>query len=126
MKLKLPRFLTGAFLITFCSLLYVYQQSEIFRLGYSGQRKVAYFQDLLDRNTILRYNIEKNASLTHIGSKVSEAKDYEMPSGYRLVKLAGPSENLKLSNGLYNKTNIFSRLFGIKRQAEAKTINPDF
>ncbi len=122
--MKLSKFLLFISLITFFAFLYVWQQTEIFRLAYVGQKKNIMTADLLDKNTILRYNLEKQTSLIRIGSKISEAKEYEMPERYKLVRLGYPLEDLALNRHLYKEENLFSRIFGIKRQAEAKTINP--
>jgi hypothetical protein len=122
--MKLPKFLSLVSFITMFSLLYVYQQTEIFRLGYVGQRKQALYQDLLDKNSILRYNIKSKASLAQIGNAISSNKDYEMPSTYRLVRLSPSREGLISGEQSLNRETVISRIFGIKRQAEAKTINP--
>ncbi len=122
--MKAHKFLSLVFVITSFSLLYVYQRTEIFRLGYVGQKKLTVFQDLLDHNTILRYNIEKKASLVQIGDKVSKSASFQMPDSYRLVRLARSSVNSRIKPQLAERENIVSRFFGIKRQAEAKTINP--
>ena len=122
--MRISRFVTAVSFITCFSLLYVYQQSEIFRLAYVGQKKQAYFQDLLDKNTILRYNIERNGSLISIGDKIAESKDFQMPDSYRLVKLSPTKEGLreKLENPA--RQALIARIFRIKNQAEAETINP--
>jgi len=112
------------FLVTAFSLLYVYQQSEIFRLAYAGQRRTTHFEDLLDKNVVLKYNIAKNVSLTRIGTKVCADPDFQMPDSYRLVKLSRPLNGLKVRQYAPKKETLLARLFGIKRQAEAKTINP--
>lgn len=122
--MKLSKFLFTISSITLISLLYVYQQTEILRLAYIGEKKVAAFEVVLDKNSILRYNIGRSASLAHIGNKVSESADYEMPSTYRLVRLAPSREAPELGPEANKRENLLSRLFGIKRQAEAKTINP--
>jgi len=119
--MKLPKFLSIVTFITSFSLLYVYQQTEIFRLAYVGQKKQALYQDLLDKNNILRYNIKSKGSLAQIGNTISCNTDYEIPDTYKLVRLT-PSRELK--EQLPNRETIISRVFGIKRQAEAKTINP--
>ena len=124
MRMRLSKFLSVTSIATLCCLLYVYQQTEVFRLAYLGQKKESSFVDLLDKNAFLRYNIEKNASLIRIGNKVFQASDYQMPDTYRLVRLAQPLENLKLARNKYKKENLLSRIIGIKRQAEARTINP--
>lgn len=116
--------MSSVVLITCLCLLYVYQQTEIFRLAYLGQKKQTYFKDLLDKNSILRYNIDKNASLVCVGSKISGYSDFKMPDAFRLMRLTPSKEGLKLKERPPKKETIFSRLFGIKRQAEAKTISP--
>lgn len=120
--MKLQKFLCIVSFITSFSLLYVYQQTEIFRLAYVGQKKQALYQDLLDKNNILRYNIKLKASLVQIGDSISRSPDYEMPNSYRLVRLAPSRESLREQS--LNRETMISRIFGIKRQAEAKTINP--
>jgi hypothetical protein len=124
--MKLSKFLSFVTFITFFCLLYVYQQTEIFRLAYLGQKKMVVFQDSLDKNITLRYNIKKNTSLIHIDSKISEYAHFEIPESYLLVRLTYPQEVFKLveqSRSLKRET-IASRLFGIKREVQAKTINP--
>ncbi|MBM3244287.1 MAG: hypothetical protein FJZ15_00640 [Candidatus Omnitrophica bacterium] len=122
--MKLNKFISATVFVTAFSLLYVYQQTEVFRLAYVGQKKASSFQDLLDKNSFLRYNIERSTSLTRIGSKISGAHDYEMPESYRLVRLNRPPAAFKLARHVYKKETLLSRLFGIKRQAEARQVNP--
>jgi len=109
---------------TFFSLLYVYQQTEIIRLAYAEQKQYAVFQDLLDKNSILRYNMEKSCSLVNIGGSVSNHADFQMPDKYQLVRLVPSQGGVLLALGPGNKETLLSRLFGAKRQAEARTINP--
>lgn len=123
-KMKLSKFLLFLTLITFLSLLYVYQHSEIFRLAYLGEKKTAEFQDLLDKNTVLRYNIESGVSLIQLSNKVSPGEDYEMPHTFHLVKLSRPLERKSQVKGRAKKESIIARILSIKRQAEAKTVNP--
>lgn len=93
-------------------------------MAYVGQKNQACFQDLLDKNTILRYNIERNASLISIGNKISGSKDFQMPDSYRLVKLSATKEGFRINSGNPAKQTLIARIFGIKSQAEAETINP--
>lgn len=122
--MKLPKFLSLIIFITLFSLLYVYQQTEIFLFAYDGQKKQAVLQDLLDKNTILRYNIARNASLTRIGNKISNNADFQMPNAYRLVKLAQPLDSLEVIRYAPKKESMIASIFGIKTQAEAKMISP--
>jgi hypothetical protein len=122
--MKLSRLLCIITFITLFSLLYVWQQTEAFRLAYVGQRNLMIFQDLLDKNTVLRYNIQSNGSLIRVGNKVYNCADFQIPDTYRLVRVRSTEKILTESGGLANRENIIARLFGIKRQAEAKTISP--
>lgn len=121
--MKVSKFLLLVSSITVFVILYVYQQSEIFRLGYLIDKRQASFQELLDKNALLRYNVQKNASLIHLGARISAGADFQMPDTYRLVKVVYPAANLKPAGKLTGKENIFVRIFGVKTQAEAKTIN---
>lgn len=124
MKMKLPKFLSIVGFVTFFCLLYVYQQTEVFRLAYLGQKKMAALEDLLDKNSRLRYNINKSTSLVCISNKFLDIADFQMPETFRLVRLepfpGGEERNMQR----LKKENIVFRLFGIKREAQAKTINP--
>jgi len=110
--------------VTLFSLLYVYQQTEILRFAYTEQKQHSVFQVLLDKNSILRYNIEKNCSLVNIGSSVANRSDFQMPDKYQLVRLVPSKEGLTFVQGTPNRETLLSHVFGLKRQAEARTINP--
>jgi len=123
--MKVYKFLTAMLLVTLFALLYVWQQTEVFRLAYVGQKQLNSFDELLDKNTCLRYNIEKNSSLTRVGSKVTQDADLQLPDTYRIVKVLYPRRLLvKASVQSSKKETLFSRLLGVGRQAEAQTINP--
>jgi len=122
--MRVSKFLSIVSFFTCFSILYVYQQSEIVRLAYAGEKKQTALAELLDKNTVLRYNIRKNTSLVQIGSKVSGSADFQMPESYRLVRLRSSRQGLSLAQGLVSKQTLLSRLFRIKVEAEAKTVNP--
>jgi hypothetical protein len=122
--MKLSRFLSIIFSVTLFSLLYVYQQSQIYCLAYTGQKKVAILEELHNQNCVLKYNIEKNGSLVQIGDKVSGKSDFEMPASYRMMKMYYTGENLSLKEKAGNKETLLSRIFGVKAEAQAKTICP--
>ncbi|KPK98125.1 MAG: hypothetical protein AMJ95_05870 [Omnitrophica WOR_2 bacterium SM23_72] len=123
--MRVFKFLATVTFITYFSLLYVYQQTEIFRLGYAGQRRNVQVEELLDKNALLRYNISRQASLVQIGDRISELADFQMPDSCRLVRLAPASrEGEILEQGFARQETLLSRIFGIKRQAEANTLKP--
>ena len=121
--MKVSKFLLLASALTAFILLYVYQQSEIFHLGYLIDKKQGKFQELLDKNALLRYNVQKNASLIRLSARLSGGVDFQMPDTYRLVKVMYPVANLELAGQFAKRENIFARIFRVKREAEAKTIN---
>ena len=109
-------------MITSLAVFYVWQQTEIFRLAYEGQKKMAAFQDYFDKNTVLKYNIEKGASLVRIGNKLSQDAAFNMPKTYQLVRLSYPLEGSSAGGEVVQKESLAWRIFGVRRQAEAKTI----
>ena len=122
--MRVSKFLSIIFIITCICLLYVYQQTEIFRLAYEGQKKQALSQESLDKNTILRYNISSSASLVEISSRFSGYADLQIPDTYRLVRLELSPERLMIKGKPPKRQTILSRLFSVKRQAEARPVNP--
>ncbi|MBU0503083.1 MAG: hypothetical protein ABH882_04125 [Candidatus Omnitrophota bacterium] len=124
--MKFSRFIFLVVFITFFSVMYVWQQAEVFKLAYIGQKKLVVFQELLDKNSILRYNLKKNTSLIRIGDKVSQSDDFQMPDNYLLVRLdpAAQAAGYASDKAPVQKESLLSRIFSIKRQVEAKTISP--
>ena len=123
--MRLTKFIPVVFSVTLFSLLYVYQQSEIYRLAYVGQKRQTTLEDLHNQNCILKYNIEKNGSLTQIGDKLSgNSSDFEMPASYRTMKMYYTGENLSLRERGQPKETLLSRIFGVKAEAQAKTVSP--
>ncbi len=122
--MRLSKFLSLVSITTFLSLIYVWQQTKTVSLAYEGQRKLTRFQELLDENSGLRYNLKKNTSLVKMGLGISNSGEFEMPNSYCLVKLSKPENGVKVAkNSVSRMPDFASRIFGVKRQAEAKTIN---
>jgi len=122
--MRLTKFFSVVVFITSFSVLYVYQQSEIFRLAYLGQKKQVIFTELLDKNTALRYNINKSSSLVNIGARISSINDFGMPDNYRYVKFISSPGGLKLAKQERAQEGLLAGIFSLKREAQAKTINP--
>ncbi|MDD5348435.1 MAG: hypothetical protein PHT59_07470 [Candidatus Omnitrophica bacterium] len=122
--MKLSRFLSIILPLTVLSVVYVWQQTEVVSLAYEGQRKLAQFQELLDENSNLRYNLKRNTSLVYLGSKVSGGKEFSMPGSYCLVKVDRPSErSLLLGKRAAPRKTLAARLLEFGREAQAKTIH---
>lgn len=124
MTMKIHKILSMLVITTGISLLYVYQQTEIFRLAYLGETTQQSVEDLLDKNTLLRYNIEQKSSVVYIGEKMCVSSDFQMPDAYCLVRIAPTQEGAGLTERIPRGLSLAARIFGIKRQAEAETINP--
>ncbi len=123
--MRLPKFLIIIFTMTIVSLCYVWQQTEIFRLGYEGQHNQSIFQNLLDENSSLRYSLTKSTSLVKIGDKIADNKDFQMPDNYYLVRVEVDKSNPQYAKSNYaKKTNLVSKILGAKSEAVAKPINP--
>ena len=120
----MSRFLSLTVFVTSFCVLYVYQQSEIFRLAYLGSKRQSTYNELLDKNTALSYNIKKSSSLVKIGSRINGADDFQMPDRYRFVKVVTSKDGLKPASQNHARTGLLAGIFGLKREAQAKTINP--
>ncbi len=122
--MKLTKFFSAVVFVTSFCVLYVYQQSEIFRLAYLGQKKQAIYAELMDQNTALRYNINKNSSLVNIGARINSTEDFQMPDNYRYVKVVPASGGVRVAGQARAQENLFARIFGLNREAQANTVNP--
>lgn len=122
--MRLSRFLLICFIGTWFALTYVHQQTEIFRLAYDGQKNLKKFQELLDANSNLRYAFKQKTSLVYIGNKVAGQSEFAMPQNYCLVKVDPSNSAGARSVRPAQKETVVARILGIKRQAEARTVNP--
>jgi hypothetical protein len=120
--MKLPKFMALVTVATAVCLLYVYQQTEIFRLAYTGQRFNSQLQELSNANAVLRYSIESSSSLIRIGDKLSQRTEFQMPDGYHMVRMSAPSTHPAIRRPERGE-NMLVRIFSVKRQAVAQTIN---
>lgn len=124
--MRLPKFLMLVVALTLLSLGYVWQQTHIVHLAYEGQKRMATFQDLLDENSLLRYNLTRKTSLIAMGERVRTGTDFQLPQQYCLVKVDACADQPRAKDGsrLTRQETLLARVFGLKRQAEAKAINP--
>jgi len=120
---KLHKFSFFALAVTFFCLAYVYQQTQIYCLAYTGGKKEQLYQDLLDKNNLLRYNLNVITSLPLMGGRVLGSCEFEMLAISGLMRLEEP----KAKENLVKSTNkFFTRLgniFSLKSQAEATPLN---
>lgn len=124
MTTQVNKFLSVATIFTALSLLYVYQQTEVFRLAYTGQKKQMACQTVANKNSLLRYSIDRKTSLVYLGNKISESSEFQMPDSYQYVRVSSAGQRVRPSADFFGKESLFGRLFGLKREAEARTIYP--
>lgn len=105
------------------ALVYVYQQTEIFYLAYLGGKKQTILADLLDKNNIFRYNINRLSSLPYLDNKILQNVDFEMPIANQLVRVAGISDNTQISPELERRPNLIVSFFGKAKPAQAEPLN---
>ena len=121
--MRLAKSLLVIALSTVFSLFFVWQQTEIFRLAYEGQKIETEFKNTRDKNSVLRYNLKTNTSLTRIYGKISTPEEFQLPDAYMLVKLSSPAAHARSHRQLLAKEeSLLSRVFGVNRSAEAKTV----
>jgi len=109
--------------ITLVALLYVYQQSKIIQLAYQEQERLAFLENVINKNNNLKFNIDRQMSLVSIVDLWQDG-NFEWPHQKQLVSLSTIEQGLKASKQLKEKETIFTRIFGLKSQAEATPVKP--
>jgi len=113
--MRMIRFLILIGISTVLSLQFVRNQIKIYLLSYQLEKNNLLYEELLDENQILLYDINKLSSLPVISNKLEVSKD-EFIIPKRIVKL---EREEKIAEG---RENFFVRLFKSKAIAEAKEI----
>ncbi len=119
-------------IVTVLSLLYVYQQTEIVKLGYRITRAENVLQSMRDRRTSLEFTLTSLESPSNLDKNLfmNNNNQYEMAQSFKLVKVAPlSSQGVRVASG--SKMG-FAPLSFLKRlarqgifaptQAEAKTV----
>ena len=121
--MRLSKFLLVMSFITLIALIYVYQQTQIFYLAYLGGKRQVVLADLLDKNNIFRYNINKLSSLPYLDTKIMHNIDFEIPARKQLVRVKVKQANTQVSRAPNKRTNLFFSFFGTVKQAQAQPLN---
>ena len=121
--MRITKFLIIALAVTFLSVLYVYQQSKIIHLAYQEQERLTLLESLVDKNSNIRYNINRQMSLVSIAGLWEEG-DFEWPHQKQLVSLSIAGQSFEDNKQVKQTESIFTRLLGLKSQAEATPIKP--
>lgn len=91
--MRLKYFLITLFLVTACSLIYVWEQVEIIKLAYRQDAVNKSYKELLDRNHYLRYNLISLKSSSYLGSKLlDDNSNFEIPRQSQMFTLTLPKE----------------------------------
>jgi len=121
--MRLFKVLSVIFVITFIALAYVCQQSEIFYLAYLGGKKQVALANLLDKNNVFRYNINRLSSLTCLDGKILRNTDFEIPAVRQSVRFEAEQVSTDNSPAAERKSNLILSFFGSVKQAQAQTLN---
>ena len=121
--MSLTKFFMIILAVTLLALFYVYQESKIIHLAYQEQERLAFLETLMDKNNNLRYNIDRQMSLVSI-AELWQDGDFEWPGRKHLVSSSTMQQALRDKQQIKETENLFTRLFGLKSQAEARSIRP--
>jgi hypothetical protein len=122
--MRLPRFFSLLIIATVISLIYVQLQVEIFREAYTGSLNESRLHELLDDNSVLRYNITQLTSAQHVGDKLlSQELNLEFAQAAQISEVRIPFQVAGNLNSQGKKEpNFFAKIFSLKAQAEAKQL----
>ena len=121
--MRLFKVLSVIFFITFIALAYVCQQNEIFYFAYLGGKKQVALANLLDKNNVFRYNINRFSSLTCLDGKILRNTDFEIPAVKQSVRFEAEEAGTGNSPAAERKSNLILSFFGSVKQAQAQTLN---
>ncbi|MGD9014861.1 MAG: hypothetical protein PVI33_02405 [Candidatus Omnitrophota bacterium] len=121
--MNLTKFFIIILAVTLLALLYVYQESKIIHSAYQEQERLALLETLVDRNKNLRYNIDRQMSLVSL-SEIWQDGDFEWPGSKYLVSAHPVQQSPTDKKQIIETGSLFTRLFGLKSKAEARSIKP--
>jgi hypothetical protein len=127
--MKTTRCLALVGCVTAMSLLYVFQQTEVVKLGYQITAQEKKLEAAQDRRTALDFVLSSIESPVSIGQNFMLPNGtFEMPSTFRLVKVGQPAQSsaAALSVATSSRSSGWRRFafrsFFSPRQAEARTV----
>jgi hypothetical protein len=119
--MRLSKFFIITLAVTFLALLYVHQQSKIIHLAYQEQERLAFFQRVVDRNNNLEYTLKQGMSLVSI-EELWRDGDFEWPHREQLMSFSTMQQVSRNNEQIKETESIFTRLLGLKSQAEATPV----
>ena len=120
--MRTSRFIFYTVIGTVLCLFYVFQQTQITKLGYRITTAQKMLNTVMDRKTYLEYTASSLESPLHLDKTlfVNNA-EFEMPQHYRLVKVSTSPTVKVASSASALKRFAFATFFG-GRSAEAKPV----
>ena len=109
--------------LTFTALAHVHQQTKIIQMAYQEQKRLAFLENLIDKNNNFRYNINRQTSLVAMAD-TWQSGDFEWPQQGQLVSLSTSHAIPGGSEQAPKFDNIFAGLFRLRSRAEATQIKP--
>ena len=108
--MRLFRYIILLGIVTFAALVYVHQQVELVKLSYEIDCKEKKLKEMLDRKSILRYNISNLESPSRLEKALLEKKvSVGYPKKGQVIKLA--------RNPSYTGNGKFLRVSGLEERA---------
>lgn len=111
--------------ITVLALLYVHQQVQILKIGYSIEVSEREFSSLLDQNRALVYNIARLKSPVHLEERfLADKKDFRISKLSQTVEIVTetPADKEVVIAKTQKRPVGILRIFGRPREAMAKTV----
>lgn len=117
------RFLSGVVIVTLAGLLYVHQEVEAAKLGYSIRKKEQMYTQLLDRNKALQYNIARFKAPDYLEhTLLAKQVLLNSPAEMQIVKWKIPEEEQASSVRLSPARRLLARLMSVRTAyAQSKT-----
>ena len=98
--MKTTRCLCVTGLVTVFSLLYVFQQTEVVKLGYKITAEEKRLEEAQDRRTSLEFTLSTIQSPISIEENfMVPSGGFEMPHAFRLVKVEAPADAMDSKSG---------------------------
>lgn len=124
--MKLTRFYSAVFTVTLMSLVFVHQQIEIIKQGYKMQSSQKQFNELLDQNSMLEYNVIALKSPHILESRLASSNiQMVLPERWQVVRVASTGIREESGSGEKTKPLLYSffKFFTFSKEAQANPAN---
>lgn len=109
-----------AFLVPL-AILYVWQNTQTFKLAYEMENKAGAYKELLEKNSLLRYNINVRMSSQEIGeSFLSKDNNLKIADSIFVVKAKSKAKETPAIYSKIGRENRLLRFFSPPAEAESR------